>query len=46
MGFTIMLQGCGRVLLSTHPGRTSVVLEFVDRETEVPDREDVRAAAS
>ncbi len=30
MGFTIMLQGCERVLLSTRPGRTSVVLEFVD----------------
>ncbi len=28
MGFTIMLQVCERVLLSTRPGRTSVVLEF------------------
>jgi anti-sigma regulatory factor (Ser/Thr protein kinase)/uncharacterized membrane protein YhdT len=28
MGFTIMLQSCERVLLSTRPGRTSVVLEF------------------
>jgi anti-sigma regulatory factor (Ser/Thr protein kinase) len=28
MGFTIMLQVCERVLLSTHPGRTTVVLEF------------------
>jgi hypothetical protein len=28
MGFTIMLQTCERVLLSTRPGRTSVVLEF------------------
>jgi anti-sigma regulatory factor (Ser/Thr protein kinase) len=31
MGFTIMLQVCERVLLSTRPGRTSVVLEFADR---------------
>jgi ligand-binding sensor protein/anti-sigma regulatory factor (Ser/Thr protein kinase) len=28
MGFTIMLQLCTRVLLSTRPGRTVVVLEF------------------
>ena len=28
MGFTIMLQSCERVLLSTQPGRTSVVLEL------------------
>ena len=28
MGFTIMLQSCARVLLSTRPGRTTVVLEF------------------
>ena len=28
MGFTIMLQLCERVLLSTRPGRTAVVLEF------------------
>ena len=28
MGFTIMLQLCERVLLSTRPGRTVVVLEF------------------
>ncbi len=28
MGFTIMLQLCGRVLLATGPGRTSVVLEL------------------
>ena len=27
MGFTIMLQLCDRVLISTHPGRTVVVLE-------------------
>jgi len=32
MGFTIMLQSCARVLLSTRPGRTSVVLEFASRE--------------
>jgi anti-sigma regulatory factor (Ser/Thr protein kinase) len=32
MGFTIMLQGCARVLLSTRPGRTSVVLEFAPDE--------------
>jgi anti-sigma regulatory factor (Ser/Thr protein kinase) len=31
MGFTIMLQVCERVLLSTHPGRTTVVLEFARR---------------
>jgi ligand-binding sensor protein/anti-sigma regulatory factor (Ser/Thr protein kinase) len=28
MGFTIMLQLCERVLLSTHPGHTEVVLEI------------------
>ena len=28
MGFTIMLQLCSRVLLSTRPGHTAVVLEF------------------
>ncbi len=28
LGFTIMLQSCSRVLLSTRPGRTTVVLEF------------------
>jgi anti-sigma regulatory factor (Ser/Thr protein kinase) len=32
MGFTIMLQVCERVLLSTHPGRTTVVLEFAARQ--------------
>jgi anti-sigma regulatory factor (Ser/Thr protein kinase) len=32
MGFTIMLQGCSRVLLSTRPGRTTVVLEFAPDE--------------
>jgi anti-sigma regulatory factor (Ser/Thr protein kinase)/PAS domain-containing protein len=30
MGFTIMLQSCARVLLSTRPGRTAVVLEFAE----------------
>jgi anti-sigma regulatory factor (Ser/Thr protein kinase) len=29
MGFTIMLQLCERVLLTTRPGRTVVTLEFV-----------------
>jgi ligand-binding sensor protein/anti-sigma regulatory factor (Ser/Thr protein kinase) len=29
MGFTIMLQLCARVLLTTRPGHTVVVLEFV-----------------
>ena len=33
MGFTIMLQVCERVLLSTRPGRTSVVLEFAARRS-------------
>jgi len=28
MGFTIMLQLCERVLLTTRPGHTSVVLEL------------------
>ena len=32
MGFTIMLQVCERVLLSTHPGRTTVVLEFAAKK--------------
>ena len=40
MGFTIMLQVCERVLLSTHPGRTTVVLEFAARQ---PIAEDVKA---
>jgi anti-sigma regulatory factor (Ser/Thr protein kinase) len=40
MGFTIMLQVCERVLLSTHPGRTTVVLEFARRK---PGEEDVEA---
>jgi anti-sigma regulatory factor (Ser/Thr protein kinase) len=33
MGFTIMLQCCERVLLSTRPGHTSVGLEFADRSS-------------
>jgi len=32
MGFTIMLQVCERVLLSTRPGRTTVALEFASRQ--------------
>ncbi len=46
MGFTIMLQVCERVLLSTHPGRTSVVLEFADGEPEAEALDEVEAAAS
>jgi anti-sigma regulatory factor (Ser/Thr protein kinase) len=43
MGFTIMLQVCERVLLSTHPGRTSLVLEFAARQP-VEERLDEVAA--
>ena len=39
MGFTIMLQVCERVLLSTHPGRTTVVLEFARRRSQEDDVE-------
>jgi anti-sigma regulatory factor (Ser/Thr protein kinase) len=39
MGFTIMLQVCERVLLSTHPGRTTVVLEFAARQPVIEDVE-------
>ena len=46
MGFTIMLQVCERVLLSTRPGRTSVVLEFADRPTLAESIEAITAAAS
>jgi anti-sigma regulatory factor (Ser/Thr protein kinase) len=46
MGFTIMLQVCERVLLSTRPGRTSVVLEFADRPTLTESVEAITAAAS
>lgn len=45
MGFTIMLQVCERVLLSTRPGRTSVVLEFADRPSLAEDL-DVAVEAS
>ena len=49
MGFTIMLQVCERVLLSTHPGRTTVVLEFAARQPVAEDAEaldelDIRAS--
>jgi anti-sigma regulatory factor (Ser/Thr protein kinase) len=37
MGFTIMLQVCERVLLSTRPGRTSVLLEFGERDSRTED---------
>ena len=46
MGFTIMLQVCERVLLSTRPGRTSVVLEFGERPTLAESIETITAAAS
>ena len=46
MGFTIMLQVCERVLLSTRPGRTSVVLEFADRPALVESLETVGVEAS
>lgn len=45
MGFTIMLQVCERVLLSTRPGRTTVVLEFAARPAAVEDPDVVRTAA-
>ena len=34
MGFTIMLQLCDRVLISTNPGRTIVVMELSTRSAE------------
>jgi anti-sigma regulatory factor (Ser/Thr protein kinase) len=46
MGFTIMLQVCERVLLSTRPGRTSVVLEFADRESPAEDLDELVAEVS
>ena len=46
MGFTIMLQVCERVLLSSRPGRTSVVLEFAARQSVVEDLDEVEAEAS
>jgi ligand-binding sensor protein/anti-sigma regulatory factor (Ser/Thr protein kinase) len=36
MGFTIMLQLCARVLLSTRPGHTRVVLEFAAKRAAAP----------
>lgn len=44
MGFTIMLQSCERVLLSTRPGRTTVVLELAT--TKPPTRLDSRGGRS
>ncbi len=46
MGFTIMLQSCERVLLSTRPGRTSVVLEFADRPSLAESLESLAAEVS
>lgn len=46
MGFTIMLQVCERVLLSTRPGRTSLVLEFAARQPAVETLDEVAAEAS
>ena len=46
MGFTIMLQVCERVLLSSRPGRTSVVLEFAAPRPVVEALEEVEAEAS
>jgi anti-sigma regulatory factor (Ser/Thr protein kinase) len=45
MGFTIMLQVCERVLLSTRPGRTSVVLEFTAGQPALADLDRVQAQA-
>jgi anti-sigma regulatory factor (Ser/Thr protein kinase) len=46
MGFTIMLQVCERVLLSTRPGRTSLLLEFAEGPTLVESLETIKAEAS
>jgi anti-sigma regulatory factor (Ser/Thr protein kinase) len=46
MGFTIMLQVCERVLLSTRPGRTSVVLEFAAQPSLEKSLEVAKAEAS
>lgn len=46
MGFTIMLQVCERVLLSTRPGRTSLVLEFADRGPLAEELDEIAAEAS
>ena len=45
MGFTIMLQVCERVLLSTRPGRTSVVLEFAAKQPPMEALDQVEAEA-
>jgi len=45
MGFTIMLQGCARVLLSTRPGRTSLVLEFTGAPVRSDALDDVTLGA-
>ena len=45
MGFTIMLQVCERVLLSTRPGRTSVVLEFAAKQPLAETLDEVAAEA-
>ena len=45
MGFTIMLQGCARVLLSTRPGRTSLVLEFTGAPVRSDTLDDVTLGA-
>ena len=46
MGFTIMLQVCERVLLSTRPGRTSVLLEFAERRAPTQEIDEISAYAS
>jgi hypothetical protein len=46
MGFTIMLQVCERVLLSSRPGRTAVVLEFAVRQPVVEHVDEVEAEVS
>jgi anti-sigma regulatory factor (Ser/Thr protein kinase) len=46
MGFTIMLQVCERVLLSTRPGRTSVLLEFAERDSRAEAIDEVVTQAS
>jgi|GEM_PF-1878082 len=46
MGFTIMLQVCERVLLSTRPGRTSVLLEFADRSARAEEIDEIAVQAS
>jgi anti-sigma regulatory factor (Ser/Thr protein kinase) len=46
MGFTIMLQVCERVLLSTRPGRTSVLLEFAERRSPAQDIDEIAVEVS